>query len=124
MKQYTARVRRGERMWLIEVPAIERTTQSRLLRDAEGMARDLIAVMLDVPADSFTVGMEVDLPDAVAQHLAKAQELREAARQANASSAEESRAAARALSADGIPVRDIGVALGVSYQRAHQLVSS
>jgi hypothetical protein len=34
------------------------------------------------------------------------------------------RAAAQELSRSGMPLRDIGQLLGVSYQRAHQLVSA
>jgi hypothetical protein len=31
---------------------------------------------------------------------------------------------ARELSEDGVPLRDIGRLMGVSYQRAHQLVAN
>jgi len=38
--------------------------------------------------------------------------------------AEEARKAARELSENGVTLRDIGRLMGVSYQRAHQLVAN
>jgi hypothetical protein len=43
---------------------------------------------------------------------------------AQAAAARERRIAARELKAKGLTVRDIGAALGISYQRAQQLVSA
>jgi hypothetical protein len=42
-------------------PEVQRTTQARTLREVEPMARDLIAIMEDVPADSFTLFMDVPI---------------------------------------------------------------
>lgn len=36
------------------------------------MARDLVAVWLEVPADSFDVAVDVELPAQVRQHLEEA----------------------------------------------------
>jgi hypothetical protein len=60
----------------------------------------------------------------VTEHLLRAEKLRDEARHAQAAAAEEVRLAARQLKNDGLPLRDIGVLLHVSYQRAGQLVSS
>lgn len=94
------------------------------LREVEEVARDLVAVMLDVDADSFDLEVSVQLPEEVAEHLARADALRKEAASAQAAAAAEVRAAARALADQGMPLRDVGKALGISYQRAHQLVSS
>jgi len=52
-----------------------------------------------------------------------AKQLREQAARSQHDAAEEARKAARELSEDGVPLRDIGRLMGVSYQRAHQLVA-
>ncbi len=87
------------------------------------MARDLVAVMRDVDPDSFELTVSITLPEQVRAHLEAAARLREESARANTAAAKESRAAARALSNMGMPLRDIGVALGVSPQRASQLLA-
>jgi hypothetical protein len=128
MNTYTAIARRGERFWVIRVPGLGShpdeglPTQARSLAEVEPMARDLIAVYLDVPPDSFTVSTQVELPDSVRHHLELVAKLRQEAAEAQAAAAEEYRRAAAELKAGGLTVRDIGIALGVSHQRAQQLV--
>lgn len=122
MKRYRVDVDLGDRFWLVHVPDLDRSTQARHLREVEGMARDLVAVMLDVAPDSFDLDIQVATPPAAADHLHRAETLRDSARQAQAAAAAELRKAARALRQEGLPLRDVGQVLGVSYQRAHQLV--
>lgn len=123
MTTYHAKVERGERLWLVHVPAVDRWTQARRLSEVDEMARDLIAIMEDVDPDSIELRVEVQLPDDVEDHLARANELRELAAHAQSEAAAEARLAARSLADRGMPLREIGRALHVSYQRAHQLVS-
>jgi hypothetical protein len=59
VKTYSADVERDGRFWRISVSEISRSTQARYLQEIEPMARDLIAVMEDVPSDSFHVEMHV-----------------------------------------------------------------
>lgn len=125
MVTYRVDVRHGERWWVLEVPEVPgAVSQSRTLRDVEATARDVIALMLDVEPDSFGVDVHVELPESVTSHLARSATLREQAADAQAGAAAEVRAAARDLAGRGVTVRDIGAALGVSHQRAHQLVNS
>jgi hypothetical protein len=77
VKTCRADVERDGRFWHIHVPEISRSTQARHLREIEPMARDLIAVMEDVPSDSFHVDLPVPL-------LAEAeQEIRRSSRPAS-----------------------------------------
>src|SRR5450631_2223994 len=62
--------------------------------------------------------------ESVAGHLDTAKQLREQAARSQHDAAEEARKAARELSEDGVTLRDIGRLMGVSYQRAHQLVTN
>lgn len=124
MSTYTARVTRDGRFWLIHVSEIDHYTQARHLREVDAMAKDLVAVMTDQDPSTVDVVVDIQMPDDVAAHLARAAELRERSRRAQAEAAAELRQAARELKGTGMPLRDIGQLLDVSYQRAHQLVSS
>lgn len=122
LKHYTARVTRDGRFWLIHIHELDRVTQARHLREVEFMTRDLIAIMEQVEPDSFTVDIDIVIPESTSAHLRRAEELRAAEAEARAAAAAEVRAAAMDLKRDGVPLRDIGKLLGVSFQRAGQLV--
>lgn len=127
--KYTAIAQRDGKYWFIRILELGTTpdglpTQARSLIEVEPMARDLIAVYLDVPEDSFDVEVEIELPDPVRQHLDTARRLADEAADALTNSARERRQAALALKELGMTVRDIGAALGVSHQRAQQLLTN
>lgn len=124
MTTYDVIAERDGDYWLITAPAVQRWTQARHLKEVEPMARDLIAIMCDVAPDSFDLAIDVRLPEDVRRHLDEATRLREESARANAAAAVESRQAARALAETGMTVRDIGAALGVSHQRAAQLLKA
>lgn len=124
MHTYDVDVRRGDRWWVLSVPEIPAAhSQARTLTEVQATARDLISVMLDVPGDTFVLNVRVLLPADVEGHLRQSAELREQARRAQSGAAAELRLAARRLRELGMSVRDVGAALGVSFQRAHQLVT-
>lgn len=121
---YTATVSREDGWWMIHVPEIDGLTQARRLVEAETMARELIAVTLGVPLDTVTVDIQVtnvadiDIPtrlNAIRADRARAAELERAA-SADAASL------ARDLVSARVPLRDVGAILGISHQRAHQLI--
>lgn len=125
MSEYTASVRREGKWWMVDVPAISGTTQARRLSEAELMARELIAVTLDVPIDQISVVVTIesiggldDLADRIAVIASRREQAASLDRQATREAAE----LAKALADLDIPLRDIGTVLGVSHQRAHQLV--
>lgn len=122
LKTYRAEIERDGRFWRVRVPDIDRSTQARSLSEAEAMVRDLIAIMTDVPQNSFAVDMKIILPEDVQLELEQSQMLREQARQSQAEAARLARDAAHRLHTLGLSLRDIGKALGVTFQRAKQLV--
>lgn len=124
MNTYHAVATRDGRYWLVHIPELDRYTQARNLPEVDTMARDLLALVLGVSPDSFHVEREVDLPDAVRHHLELADKHASDASWFQAESARERRFAAREMQAAGLTVRDIGAALGISHQRAQQLISS
>ena len=86
------------------------------------MARDLIAMMDNIPADSFDLDVTLTLPADVQAELDRSAELRDEAARSQAQAAQLARRAARRLRDQGLPLQDVGKALGVSFQRAKQLI--
>lgn len=123
MSRYTANVTRDGRFWLIHVPEIDRYTQARHLREITTMSSDLIVVMTGEDPAAVELDVHIRRPAGVDEHLARAARLREESQRAQAAAAAELRQAARELKDTGMPLRDIGQLLDISYQRAHQLVS-
>ncbi len=110
--------------WAVTIPDVAGGihTQAKRLSQVPHMVADAVSLMTEEPHDSIEVDVVLDLPAEVRAHLEAARRLREEAARAQHEAAEESRAAARALAAAGLTLRDIGTALGISHQRAHQLV--
>ena len=126
MKTYDITVTRDGKWWMIDVPAIDGLTQARRLSEITSMAVSLIAVTLDVPASQVgvnIVAMVVDGIDLV-QRRQQIDAERAAAREAERNVAALTTDLARKLDADRVPLRDIGEAIGVSFQRVHQLLRS
>jgi hypothetical protein len=123
MKRYTIRARRSGRWWALDAESLRGVhTQVRRIDQAEDMARDAIAGVLDVAPDSFEVTVVPEVPDAVRAIVDQATTARSQAAQAQDAAAQLTREAARRLVGEGLTVRDAGVLLGVSHQRIAQLL--
>jgi predicted RNase H-like HicB family nuclease len=126
MNTYDVTVTRDGRWWMVEIPELDGLTQARRLSEVEHMARDYIATWLDVALSTVklgTVHIQVGAKDYAATRL-ELEALREEARRAEDAAARLARDTAKALAAEDVPVRDIGDVLGVSFQRASQLVNA
>lgn len=112
--------------WMVEIPELGGLTQARKLTEVTLMAREFIAATLDIPIDSFEFELtiervhELDIAARVARIQREKAQAAELERQAN----QEAQALARELAEQSLTVREIGVILGVSHQRAHQLLSA
>ena len=120
--KYRATVVRDGRFWLVRIDGVG-STQARHLGELDEMANDLIGLMTDDDLTEFDVEYDICLPAEVQGHLQRSEELRAASAKAQAAAAVEVRIAARLLHQQGMGLRDVGKLLGVSHQRAHQLVS-
>jgi len=125
MTRYTAQVSREGKWWMVRVAGIQGVTQARRLGEVELMAREFIAVSENLPLD----GVEVDVTLApvgglsdISERLAKIASHRARAAELDRRATREAVALAKALSERNVPVRDVGAILGVSHQRAHQLL--
>ena len=126
MSTYEAHVTRHDNWWTISVPAIDGSTQARTISEVTTTAQEHVAVTLDVPPGTVEVQLESLVVDGVGI-LGRARQVRaarEQAEQLEAQAVGHECALAHDLAGHGVPVRDIGEVLGVSDQRAHQLVTT
>jgi predicted RNase H-like HicB family nuclease len=125
MITYRVVISREGKWWMVRVPDIDGITQARRLNEAEDMARSLIAITLDVPEDSFNIAAELEAIEdiRVTERLERLHIDQAALAVLSEKTREESRELARDLAATGLPVRDIGEILSVSFQRAQQLIT-
>lgn len=86
------------------------------------MHREAIAFVVRVPIDDVEVDIEPELPTDLRAELDKAESLIQAARESENEARRRRREVAAKLARDGLPLRDIGTLLGISYQRVHQLL--
>jgi hypothetical protein len=124
MTTYSARAVRDGAFWFVTIDGVRGATQARTIAEIEPMSRDYIAIIEGIPASSVAVEVEVELPESAQAHLDSMKRLRAEAADAQAQAAAESRAAAHALKDEGLTVREIGALLGISHQRAHQLIAA
>lgn len=120
---YHAKVERDGKYWLVHVPEIDKYTQARNLREVERVARDLIAIIEEVEPESFEIEVSIELPEEAADHWGRSKQLHELSDALKAEAAEEAREAVKSLTALGLTLREAGQSLGVSFQRAGQLVA-
>jgi len=123
---YEAKVVREAPWWIVTVADIGGTAQARSLAEAQRLARQQISSIRGIDIDSIELKLNVDAVgdltgiqqtmDEIVQHRAEAARLAEKA-------SHDAVQLAKRLSHHGITVRDIGHIMGVSHQRAHQLVS-
>ena len=120
---YKVTAQRDGRWWFVRVPEVPGAiTQARRLDQVEAMAREVVSLLREVEPDSFHLDVHAVLPDEVRTELDRARELQRDAARTQAEAASLVRAAARKLRAQGLTVADLGAVLGVSVQRASQLL--
>jgi predicted RNase H-like HicB family nuclease len=118
-----AAVRSG-RWWAIEVPELRGVfSQARRLDQVESMAREVIALMLNVPEDSFDIVVEHDLDSLgdIREAIEAALRERERANAAQDAASTAVRHAVSVVRASGYSSRDAGFLLGLSNQRISQI---
>ena len=100
------------------------STQARRLDQVEKFAREAIDLAVKVghaPKGQYAVQIDARVPG-LGDELAAVRAVRMDAERLQTEAAERARVIARRLAQRGLTVRDIGAALGVSHQRAAQLV--
>jgi hypothetical protein len=120
---YTVVAKRWRHGWELHIEGLG-VTQSRNLADAEAMARDYIALDLDVPEASFDVRVMPEVGDGIDELIKRTRgEIADAAR-AQSRAAESSRALVQKLKLLGLSGKDTALVLGVTPQRVSQLAGA
>jgi len=114
-------IEREGRFWLVHIDGTDGLTQARNYKEVETMAREYVSLVEGVRIDDVTIGRVT--VKGVSGKLAAAADERQRARDLDAAASLKIREVARELHDESVPLVDIGAILGVSYQRAHQLVN-
>lgn len=125
MTTYAVHAARFGRVWALEAKpeGVGVHTQARRLDQAEAVAREAIAIVLDVRESEVDVEIVVDLDADIQRRMEEVRSAQAAASAAQAAAAAASRDLARKLADSGYTVRDAGRILGVSAQRVSQLLN-
>ncbi|CQD03725.1 hypothetical protein BN000_00631 [Mycobacterium europaeum] len=137
MHTYQVNVTREDRWWMITVPELHGykdadgainltdTTQARRLSEVPGQALDFICTVTDkAPSEvSVRISIAIDGID-VTTRADKVRNDRQLAERYATAAQQEAKELARDLAAHGVAVRDVGEVLGMSHQRAQQLISA
>ena len=98
-------------------------TQARRIDRIEAMARDAIALGLEVPADSFDVEVSFTIDDVLQALITEARLSSLIAQEAQTTAAKKTKAAVKVLHKQGFSTRDSGTLIGLSAQRISQLLA-
>ncbi|RFT46525.1 hypothetical protein CHT91_03010 [Cutibacterium avidum] len=122
-RTFTVTAERGRgNWWVLECPEVGAVSQVRRLDQAADEMVEAISWLADLPADEVEVRVEPVAPEGYAEHMEASRRAAAQADAARAVAARESRQAAAVLRDAGLTMRDVGSLMGVSYQRASQLV--
>lgn len=125
MNDYTATAVRSDGWWIVQCDQHPGAlSQVRRLDQAAEAHREAIAFVAGVPSAQVRVVVRPEVPAQVRDDLAEADELLLRAERSETEARRKRRAAAARLAADGLPLRDIGVLLGISHQRVSQLLDT
>lgn len=124
-KTYTVSVTRDGKWWMIAVPELDALTQARRVDDVPTAAKELIALETGVALSDVEIDQHIELGgEDLAVRIAEITTQRARLAEDEARVRASTEAFAKKLADAQVPVRDIGALLGVTFQRASQLVNS
>ncbi|WP_249290489.1 hypothetical protein [Mobiluncus mulieris] len=124
MKTFTVTAQRAGRWWALECAEAGCYSQCRRLDQVDDEMREAIAWQTGLAKDAFNIAVNIELPVRYQQQLQQTKQLQAEAEKLVASAASSSRLVAKEMKDDGFTLRDIGQVMGISYQRAGQLVAA
>lgn len=119
---YRALCRRSGGWWAVSIPELRGVhTQARRLDQVDEMARDAIALFLELDPGSFDVLVVPELPEPLRARLEGVRNQRRLAEELQKSATVATAELVTTLLEYGLTVRDVGHLFGLSHQRAAQL---
>lgn len=126
MKTYTAKMEQDEDgVWCGVVDLGKHKSaisDGPTLERARERIREAVSLMEDVAEEQVQIELDVSLPKSAARLVAAAKAAAEKAEKARGKATEATKGAALALVAAGLSRRDVGELLGVTRQRASQII--
>ncbi|MCL1906966.1 MAG: hypothetical protein FWG08_03455 [Propionibacteriaceae bacterium] len=123
--ELTAKCKRSGQWWTVRVPEIRGLfTQTRRLDQVEEWVLDAASMLGDQPSEGYVVTVVPELEDDTLAVVTSVKEARERLRTSEKEAAVVNREAVKQLADQGLTVRDIGMILDVSPQRAHKLLKA
>lgn len=121
----TAIAERSGKWWAVEVPEIDGLfTQAKRLDKVPYMVRDAAALLTGEPEDSFEIVVTVKMDGVLERAVEAAVRAAALAAESQVQASALTRHAAHTLTEEGMAVREVGTLLGLSPQRAQQLIKS
>jgi hypothetical protein len=120
VSEHAGRAWREGTLWVIDVEDVG-ATQARTLDKVDHMARALVADVLDVPYESVTVAVAIELPDDLSQHIEDMKATAEKAEQLSREVTEMQRQLVDSLRREELTGREIAVILKVTPGRISQI---
>ena len=124
-QRYTVTYERDEKGWWVtevrELPGC--STQGRTIEQARDRTREALSLFIGSAAEKVDLVSNVILSASLRQKIDLANDARRRADAEAQKASSLSRLAAKLLAADGLSARDTGELLGVTRQRAHQLLT-
>lgn len=124
-ESYAVTATRDGEWWALvcEQPLV--ASQAKRLDQADEMIREALAIVLDVPGDSFDVEIKPVLPSPWREHVDSIIRFREAIQRMNAVlQLEQQQAITELVEEGGLPYRDVGHLLDLSHQRVSQIIKA
>jgi len=125
MSEYTVIAERSGKWWSLQAAEAPGALSQVTRLDKADEIIEAISFVTGEPASDISIRVMPVIPAAAQAALDEADRLWDTSRQAQHAAAEETRRAARMLRDElHLTVREVGSLLGVSHQRAHQLLST
>lgn len=110
--------------WNITIPELGQASATKKLTEVQEYANSLAAATLDVQETDVDVRVTFTLPAAVESEWTAAREETRRAKELTIAAASRTKRVVKQLHAQGYTIRDIAQVLGISFQRASQILNS